>query len=73
MSYSFLFIADFSISTVDHVKPPEDIAQELLQYLDILYPNGEPINTVTNSVRNAEHPVYKEEVKQFFHIVNMYT
>jgi len=40
--------------------------------VDILYPNGEPINTVTNIVRNAEPPVYKDEVKRFFDIVDAY-
>ncbi len=71
MSYSFLFIADASITTLADEKPPKDVAQQLLQYLDTLYPNGEPINTVTNIVRNAP-PVYKDEVKQFFRIVDMY-
>jgi hypothetical protein len=43
----------------------------LLQYLDILYPNGEPIKTITNIAQNSR-PKYKEEVTQFFDIVSTY-
>jgi len=44
---------------------PEDAARQLLQYLDILYPNGVAINTVFNTVRNTS-PAYKPEVSTFF-------
>lgn len=46
-------------------------AQELLKYLDILYPNGVSINTVTNVERNTA-PEYKDEVKMFFRAVENY-
>lgn len=64
-------MTDFSITNLDDEMPPKDVAQQLLQYLDTLYPNGQPINTITNIVRNAP-PVYKDEVKEFFRIVDKY-
>ena len=49
----------------------KDVAHQLLKYLDILYPNGVSINTVTNVDRNTA-PRYKKEVLIFFNIVGIY-
>ena len=42
-----------------------------MNYLDILYPNGTSINTVTNIERNTV-PAYKSEVTTFFRMIEMY-
>jgi hypothetical protein len=67
----FLFIADFSMASMENNTPSKDVAQQLLKYLDILYPNGVSINTVINVERNTA-PEYKDEVNMFFQIVAVY-
>jgi hypothetical protein len=59
------------MTSLENDMPSKDVAQQLLKYLDILYPNGVPINTVTNAERNTV-PDYKDEVRMFFQIVNTY-
>ncbi len=64
----FLFIVDSSKASSRNEMPPKDAAQQLLQYLDIFYPNGVSINTVFNIERNTA-PEYKPEVNMFFETV----
>ena len=66
---SFLSIADFSMTSVENGVPSKEAAEQLLNYLDILYPGGVAINTVTNAERNIP-PDYKGEVTMFFQIVD---
>lgn len=65
----FLFIAAFSMPSVENEMPPKDVAEQLLQYLDILYPNGVSIETETNTGHNG-YPEYKSEVMMFYGIVD---
>jgi hypothetical protein len=59
------------MTSLENDTPSKDVAQQMLKYLDILYPNGVPINTVTNGERNTV-PNCKDEVTMFFHIVDTY-
>ncbi|CAF1255829.1 unnamed protein product [Adineta steineri] len=59
------------MSSLENDTPSKDAAQNLLKYLDILYPNGVSINTVTHADRNR-YPTYKEEVTMFFGMVSTY-
>jgi hypothetical protein len=59
------------MTSLENDTPSKDVAQQLLKYLDILYPNGVPINTVTNADRNTV-PDYKAEVTMFFETVGIY-
>jgi hypothetical protein len=59
------------MASLENDMPSQDAAQQLLQYLDILYPDGQSINTVTNVERNTP-PDYKGEVTTFFQVVEMY-
>ena len=47
--------------------PTQDTIEKLLRYLDILYPNGEPINPRQGD--DDGYPVYKGEVDDFYRLV----
>ena len=71
--FVILSIIDFSIFTAaDNEKPPKHVAEQLLKYLNILYPKDKPINPV-KSTPPYSSCVYKDEVNEFFRIVDIYT
>ena len=66
-----MFILDPSNSIRTNYEPNRDEIQTVLSYLDILYPNGEPINPVA-LVDEDRYPTYKPEVNKFFDLVSLW-
>ncbi len=51
----------------ENAAPSKDFVQNLLKYLDIFYPNGEPINP-KKEPNKAGHPIHNADVDNFIRL-----
>jgi hypothetical protein len=55
------------MASSENAVPSKDFVQNLLKYLDIFYPNGEPINP-KKEPNKAGYPTYNADVDNFIRL-----